>query len=245
LALAQAGADIALLDICENLSYPTYPMATRTELEETAADVRELGRRALPLICDVRNAEQVAAAVEKTVAELGAPDILVCNAGVAGLGASWEISEEAWDAMIDINLKGSWLCAKYVVPHMIARRSGKIIFISSSAGLKPLSWMAHYNAAKMGVVALMKTMAIELGQYNINVNSIHPTGVDTAIISGEAAEAGISRAQLAAQIGERNLLPVELMPPQAISDAVVWLASDASRFVTGHTLAVDAGYTVG
>jgi (+)-trans-carveol dehydrogenase len=127
---------------------------------------------------------------------------------------------------------------------MIARRSGKIIFTSSSAGLKPLSWMAHYNAAKMGVVALMKTMAVELGQYNINVNSVHPTGVDTTIIDGEAAEAGISREQLANQIGETNLLPVQLLPTQAITDAVMWLASDEARFVTGHTLAVDAGYTV-
>jgi NAD(P)-dependent dehydrogenase (short-subunit alcohol dehydrogenase family) len=219
-------------------------MATRQELDETAQAVRELGGQALPLIGDVRNSIEVENAVKLTVEILGIPDILVCNAGVAGLGASWEISEEAWDAMIEVNLKGCWLTAKYVVPHMIARRSGKIIFTSSSAGLKPLSWMAHYNAAKMGVVALMKTMAVELGQYNINVNSVHPTGVDTTIIDGEAAEAGISREQLANQIGETNLLPVQLLPTQAITDAVMWLASDEARFVTGHTLAVDAGYTV-
>jgi NAD(P)-dependent dehydrogenase (short-subunit alcohol dehydrogenase family) len=219
-------------------------MATRQELDETAKMVRETGRQALPLVCDVRYANEVDDAVKLTVELLGVPDIVVCNAGVAGLGASWEISEEAWDSMMDVNLKGSWLTTKYIVPHMIERRSGKIIFISSSAGLKPLSWMAHYNAAKMGVVALMKTMAIELGQYNINVNSIHPTGVDSAIIAGEAAEAGITKEQLAAQIGEVNLLPVQLMPAQAITDAVLWLASDEARFVTGHTLAIDAGYTV-
>jgi SDR family mycofactocin-dependent oxidoreductase len=244
LALAEAGADVAILDICRDLPYPHYPMATPQELEETAQAVRKLGRKALPLVCDVRKAQEVETAVRQTIETLGVPDIVVCNAGVAGLGASWQISEEAWDAMIDVNLKGCWLVAKYVVPSMIERRSGKIIFISSSAGLKPLSWMAHYNAAKMGVVALMKTMAIELGQYNINVNSVHPTGVDTAIITGEAAEVGITKEQLVEQISTTNLLPVGLLPAQAITDAVLWLASDEARFITGHTLAVDAGYTV-
>jgi SDR family mycofactocin-dependent oxidoreductase len=244
LALARAGADVALLDICRDLPYPRYPMATREELSETAEAVRKLERRALELVCDVRQAAEVEAAVARTVEELGRIDILVCNAGVAGLGASWEISEEAFDIMLDVNLKGSWLPAKYVAPHMIAQRSGRIIFISSTAGLRPLSWMAHYNAAKMGVVALMKTMAIELGQYNVTVNSLHPTGVNTEIITGEAAEAGISREALAAQIGRDHVLPVELLEPQDMAEVMLFLTSDAARYITGQTLAVDAGYTL-
>lgn len=244
LALAEAGADIALLDICRDLPYPNYPMATREDLSATATTVRSLGRKALELVCDVRVAAEVEAAVARIVAELGRVDILVNNAGVAGLGSSWEISEEAFDIMLDVNLKGSWLTAKYVIPHMIARKSGRIIFISSTAGLRPLSWMAHYNAAKMGVVALMKTMALELGQYNITVNSIHPSGVNTGIITGEAAEAGLRREELAAQIGDKHVLPVELLEPQDVSQAVLFLASDAARYITGQTLAVDAGYTL-
>jgi len=244
LALAKAGADVALLDICQNLAYPRYPMANRAELSQAAAAVRELGRQAIELVCDVRQAEEVAASVTRTVAELGRIDILVNNAGVAGLGASWEISEEAFDAMLDVNLKGSWLMAKYVAPHLIAQGSGRIIFISSTAGLRPLAWMAHYNAAKMGVVGLMKTMAIELAPYNITVNSLHPTGIDTEIITGEAAEAGMSREALAAQIGRDHLLPVGLLPPQEIANALLFLASDAARYITGQTLAIDAGYTL-
>ncbi len=153
--MAREGADIAALDICHDLPYPRYPLATAEDLEETVRQVEALGRRALPLRVDVRSGPDMQAAVATTIETLGRIDILVCNAGIADMALTWDITEDWWDMMLDVNLKGYWLAVKYVVPQMLAQQSGgRIIMTSSVAGLRGEPGMAHYCASKWGVVGL-------------------------------------------------------------------------------------------
>lgn len=245
LTMAGEGADIAALDICRSLPYPRYPLATDGDLAATVAGVKALGRRALGLIADVRSASEMEAAVREAIGSFGRIDILVCNAGFADMANAWDVTEEWWNIMLDVNLKGYWLAIKYVVPHMIAQqRGGRIIMTSSIAGLKGMPGLAHYCAAKWGVVGLAKSLAMEVAQYGITVNTLHPTGVDTALITGMAQAAGIPKDQFVAQLRDDNLLPVQLVDPQDVANAALWLASDAARYVTGQELKVDAGQMV-
>ncbi|NTU82496.1 MAG: mycofactocin-coupled SDR family oxidoreductase [Chloroflexales bacterium] len=242
LTLARAGADIAALDICRDLPYPRYGLASRADLDETVGQVRALGRRALALVADVRSAGEIEAAVRETIGALGRIDILICNAGIADMATTWDVTEEWWDIMLDVNLKGYWLAAKYVVPQMLAQQSGgRIIMTSSVAGLKGMPGLSHYCAAKWGVVGLARSLAIEVAEHGITVNTIHPTGVDTALITGMAQAAGIPKEQLVAQLRQDNLLPVQLIEAQDIANAALWLVSDEARYVTGLELKVDAG----
>ena len=240
--MAREGADIAALDICHDLPYPRYALARSEELSETLERVRRLGRHALGLEADVRSAAEMEAAVAETIAAFGHIDILVCNAGIADMALAWDITEEWWDTMIDVNLKGYWLAAKYVVPHMIARkRGGRIIMTSSVAGLRGEPGMAHYCASKWGVVGLAKALAQELSEHSITVNTLHPSGVDTAIIKGMAEAADMATGDLVNFISTGHTMPVKLLDVDDIANAALWLASDESRYVTGHTLNVDAG----
>ena len=240
--MAREGADIAALDICKNLPYPRYALASEADLAETIRQVGAWGRRGLKIVTDVRSAPEMEAAVHQTIAALGRIDILVCNAGVCDMANTWDITEEWWDIMLDINLKGCWTAIKYVVPHMIAQQSGgRIILTSSVAGLKGLAGLAHYCAAKWGVVGLAKALALEVAPYGITVNTLHPTNVDTPLIGGMAEAAGIPLAEFKEQIGRNNLLPIDLVDPQDLANAALWLASDEARYVTGQALKVDAG----
>lgn len=242
LTMAREGADIAALDICRNLPYPRYALASHADLNETVAQVRACGRTILPLVADVRCASEMEAAVHQTIEEFGHIDILVCNAGIADMANTWDVTEEWWDATIDINLKGYWLAVKYVVPHMIERnRGGRIIMTSSVAGLRGKTGLSHYCASKWGVVGLAKALALEVAPYNITVNTLHPTGVDTAIITGMASAAGIPRNEITNHLQSVNILPVELVDAQDVANAALWLASDDARYVTGQELKVDAG----
>lgn len=240
--MAREGADIAALDICRDLPYPRYSLATQADLDETIHQVRKQGRQALPLVADVRCAQEMEAAVNRTIKEFGHIDILVCNAGIADMAYTWDVTEEWWDVMIDINLKGCWLAVKYVVPHMLERnQGGRIIMTSSVAGLRGKLGLSHYCASKWGVVGLAKALALEVAPYNITVNTIHPTGVNTEIISGMAQASNISRDQIIQHLQSVNILPVELVEPEDIANAALWLASDDARYVTGLELKVDAG----
>lgn len=243
--LAREGADIAALDVCRDLPYPRYGLATRSDLDETVELVRAHGRRALPLVADVRSAAEVEAAVAATIAAFGHIDILICNAGIADMATAWDVTEEWWDIMLDVNLKGYWLAVKYVVPHMLARgKGGRIIMTSSVAGLKGLPGLSHYCAAKWGVVGLARSLAIEVAPHGITVNTLHPTGVDTALITGMAQAAGMPKEQLVEQLRQDNLLPVQLVEAQDIANAALWLVSEEARHVTGLELKVDAGQMV-
>ncbi len=242
ITLARAGADIAALDICRDLPYPRYGLASQADLDDTVHEVQSLGRRALALVADVRSASAMEAAVQTTISTFGHIDILICNAGIADMATTWDVTEEWWDVMLDVNLKGAWLAAKYVVPHMIAQqRGGRIIMTSSVAGLKGMAGLSHYCAAKWGVVGLARSLALEVAPFSITVNTLHPTGVDTPLITGMAQAAGMPKAQLVDQLRDGHPLPVDLVAPQDIANAALWLVSDAARYVTGLELKIDAG----
>jgi SDR family mycofactocin-dependent oxidoreductase len=241
LTLAGEGADIAVLDICRDLDYPHYSLGTRAQLDEVVAEVKKLGRRAIGLVADVREKMDVKSAVEGTLAEFGHIDILVNNAAVAGMLPFWEITEAQWDAMLDTNLKGCWLTAKYVAPHMIAQRSGKIVNISSVAGAKGWANLAHYTAAKHGLIGLTRTMAIELAPYHINVNAVLPGTVASPMLNGLAEELGLTSEDIQTTFLPSHLFQ-EVIQPQDIADAVLWLVSEQARFVTGAAIPVDAGW---
>ena len=179
-----------VLDVGRALSYPGYAMGTTAELESLVDECQRLGVECLPFAADVRDDVAVTAAVAITAERFGRIDILFNNAGICGYGLAHELSEEAWDAMLDINLKGAWLVARRVIPRMIAQKSGVIINNSSIAGLRGMARLSHYAASKWGLTGLTKSWAIELAPYNIRVVSIHPTGVNTPMNDGLAASKG-------------------------------------------------------
>lgn len=240
LALAREGAHIAALDVARKLDYPSYAFGTAAELESLADECATVGVECLPLQADVRDAAAVRAAVAATVGRWGRIDILFNNAGICGYGLAHELSEAAWDAMLDINLKGAWLVAREVIPHMIARKAGVIINNSSVAGLRGMARLSHYAASKWGLVGLTKSWAIELAPYNIRVVSLHPTGVNTPMNDGLAALEGATPEQIAER-SAGNLLAVPWIEPEDVAAAVVYLASDRARFITGSQFVLDAG----
>lgn len=239
-ALAREGANIAALDVARQLSYPGYGLGTSEALDSLVEECRALGVEALPLVADVRDDKAVGAAVEQVSARWGRVDILFNNAGICAYGLAHELTEEAWDAMLDINLKGAWITAKHVIPHMIAQRSGVILNNSSIAGLRGMARLSHYAASKWGLVGLTKSWAIELAPYNVRVISIHPTGVNTPMNDGLAALEGATPKEIAER-SAGNLLDVPWIEPADVAAAVVYLASDRARFITGSQFVLDAG----
>ena len=240
LALAREGANVAALDVGRPLAYPGYAMGTTGELDSLVAECERLGVRCLSFAADVRDDAAVTAAVEQTVARLGRLDVLFNNAGICGYGLAHELSEEAWDAMLDVNLKGAWQVARRVIPHLIRQRAGVIINNSSVLGLRGAARLSHYVASKWGLVGLTKSWALELAAYNIRVVSIHPTGVNTPMNDGLAALENLTPIQIAER-SAGNLLPVPWVEPEDVAAAVVFLASDRARFVTGSQFVLDAG----
>ena len=243
LALARAGAAIAALDICRDLEVPTYPLGTRAELDAVVAAVEDLDRPALGLVADVRSADEVVAAVAETVATFGRLDIVVNNAAIAGSGPFWELTEEQWDAVVDTDLKGVWLVSKYAAPHLLKRPGGRIVNISSTAGARGLAHFAHYSAAKHGVIGLTRTMAVELAPYGVTVNAILPGAVASPMLDGLAEELGGTPADIHRVFLHHQLFE-EVLEPREITEALLWLVSDAARHITGHCLAVDGGWLV-
>jgi NAD(P)-dependent dehydrogenase (short-subunit alcohol dehydrogenase family) len=240
LALAREGVHVAALDVAKPLAYPGYALATPEGLESLAAECRALGVECLTFAADVRDAQAVGAAVEATAARLGRIDVLFNNAGICGYGLTHELTEEAWDAVLDINLKGAWLVARQVIPHMIRQRSGVIINNSSVLGLRGAARLSHYAASKWGMVGLTKSWAIELAPHNVRLVSIHPTGVNTPMQDGLAALEHLTPLEIAER-SAGNLLAVPWVEPEDVASAVVFLASDRARFVTGSQFALDAG----
>ncbi|MFA1551834.1 mycofactocin-coupled SDR family oxidoreductase [Actinomadura chokoriensis] len=252
--LAEEGADIIAVDICANIDTvtPYYPLATEEELAETVAQVEALGRRIVARKADVRDLDGLQKAFDDGLAELGRIDTVVANAGIATYGKAWELTAEQWRDMIDVNLTGVFHTARVAIPAMIeAGRGGSIMFTSSIGGLKGVQHVAHYVAAKHGLVGLMRTLANELGPHSIRVNTVHPTNVDTIMIQNPGTYAMFSPgdpepSQEKAMPGflSLNTLPVPWVESADISNAVLFLASDESRYITGVTLPVDAGATV-
>nr|PZN37275.1 MAG: SDR family mycofactocin-dependent oxidoreductase [Actinomycetota bacterium] len=249
--LAQEGADIIAVDICRQIDSVPYPMATPDDLAETVKQVEALDRRIVAVEADVRDHDALKAAVDQGVAELGRLDIVVANAGICSLGSAEEMSVQTWRDMIDVNLTGVWLTAKVAIPHLKAAGGGSIILTSSVAGLQGAGNVSHYVAAKHGVVGLMRSLALELAPFRIRVNSVHPTQVDTPMIMNEAMyrlflpDAEHPTREDFAPVSEAlNALPTPWVDPADVSNAVLFLASDEARYITGVTLPVDAGALV-
>ena len=248
--LAQEGADIIAVDLAGQVASVPYPMATPEDLDQTVKEVEALDRRIVATQADVRNYGALKAALDDGVAQLGRLDIVSGNAGIFSFGTLEELDDTTWQDMIDVNLTGVWHTAKAAIPHLRAAGGGSIILTSSTAGLQAIENMGHYNSAKHGVVGLMRTLARELAPDMIRVNSVHPTVVNTDMIQNSAAyelfapdlpEAERTKEALAPRFGGLNVLPIPWVEPVDISNAVLWLASDEARYVTGVTLPVDAG----
>ncbi len=250
LRLAEEGADIIALDIAASVESVPYALATPDELAETVDLVRKSGRRAVSRIVDVRDGEALTAAVNETVAELGQLDIVSANAGVLSVGLAQDLTEQAWSQVIDINLSGAWRTARATIPHLIDR-GGSIVLTSSIAGLIPQPGVSHYVAAKHGLVGLMKTLALELAPRGIRVNSLHPTGVSTKMILDDAMVAMAlpgdpepTVEKYAAMLTRQQAMPVPWVEPIDVSNALLFLASDEARYITGVALPVDAGAVI-
>ncbi|MFC9978396.1 mycofactocin-coupled SDR family oxidoreductase [Gordonia sp. NPDC127522] len=253
--LASEGADIIGTDICDDVVGMPYPMASRDELAETQRLVEAEGRRALMIEADVRDGDAMDEAVRRAYEEFGRIDVVIANAGISNPGPKmWEITEDAWNAQIDIMLTGVWRTIKPVIPRMIEDGTrGSIIMISSVAGIKPEPHVSAYAAAKAGEVALGNSLAKEVAEYGIRVNTVHPTSVDADIIRlnyplQRSVRPDLDRLPTREEFGEAvskmNIMPVWWLDPIDVAYGVLYLASDESRYVTGTRLSIDAGASI-
>jgi len=242
--LAREGADIIALDICAPVSESiTYAAATPEELAETVRAVEAEGRKVLAREVDIRDDAALRQLVSDGVEQFGRLDILVANAGVLSWGRVWELTDEQWDAVIGVNLSGTWRSLRAVIPAMIeAGNGGSIVVVSSAAGLKATPGNGHYSAAKHGLVGLTNTLAIELGEFAIRVNSIHPYSVDTPMIEPKLMmQVFAEHPRYVHSFGPMLLQPNGFMAADEVSDVVVWLAGAGSGTLTGAQIPVDKG----
>lgn len=248
--LAEEGADVIAIDVCKQIDTVPIPMSTPEDLDETVEQVQKLGRRIVATQVDVRDYDALKAAVDDGVSRLGRLDIVVANAGLAASGNEiHKMEKELWQDSIDVNLTGVWHTAKASVPHLIeGGRGGAVVLTSSVGGLKAHPHVGNYVSAKHGVVGLMRTMAVELAQYSIRVNSVHPTQVNTPMLLNDMTyrmfrpDLENPTAEDMAPISQMmNALPVPWVEPVDISNAVLFLTSDEGRYITGVTLPIDAG----
>jgi SDR family mycofactocin-dependent oxidoreductase len=252
LALAREGADIIGLDLCAKPSTTAYPGATEEDLQETVRLVKEAGGQIVADVADTRDYGQVKSVYDKGIQQFGRVDIVLPNAGICSGAKTWEITPEAWREMVDINLNGVFHTVKAAIPTMIAQKQGgSIVFIGSTEALKGAENISSYAAAKHGVTGLMTSLARELGQYDIRVNSINPTCVDTHMINNEFVY-GLFRPDLAHPTRDdviegftgTHILPVPWIQPQDVSNAILYLVTDSGRYITASTMVIDAGFMV-
>jgi (+)-trans-carveol dehydrogenase len=248
--LAEEGADIIAVDVCRAFHDSPAPASTPEDLAETADMVKDLDRRAVTAEVDVRDFDALKAALDSGVDQLGRLDIVVANAGIGTTGVKLhKMADDGWEETIDVNLGGVWKTVKAAVPHLLAGgRGGSVIITSSVGGLKAYPRVGHYIAAKHGVVGLMRTFAVELGQHSIRVNTVHPTHVNTPLLMNEPTYRMFrpdlqspGPDDLAPVCQSFHFLPIPWVEPADISNAVLFLASEEARYITGVTLPVDAG----
>lgn len=252
LRMAQEGADIVAIDIAKQIDTVPYPIGRPEDLEETVRQVEALDRRIVASQADTRDYDAVKTALDDGVAQLGRLDIVAANAGIFTTGRLEDLTDEQWDDTLDTNLKGVWHTAKAAIPHLRAAGGGSMILTSSTAGLIAVENFGHYVASKHGVVGLMRTLALELAADFIRVNSVHPTAVDTDMIQNgmtyqlfapDLPESEQTKENLAPRFQTVNALPIPWVEAVDISNAVLFLASDEARYITGVTLPIDAGST--
>jgi SDR family mycofactocin-dependent oxidoreductase len=247
LRLAEEGADLVLVDIGRAVATVPYPGARPEQLEAVAAEVEALGRRALACPVDVTDGPALRAALDDAARQLGALDILVAAAGIDSWGRAWELTDEQWHAMLEVNLTGVWQSAKAAAPHMIERNAGAMVFIGSVLSHRANRAFAHYTAAKHGVLGLMRAFALELAPHLIRVNSVDPTVVATDMVMNQAyldrliGKTGATLEDARAHYLQWNTLPVPWLEPVDVANAVLFLASDEARGITGTALPVDLG----
>jgi len=251
--LAEEGADIIAMDICQNIDSVPYPLATPEDLETTAALVEKIGRRIVTSETDVRDGAAVTRAIDGGVVALGRLDILVANAGIVSFRAAEKVSSSSWDETIGTNLTGVWHACRAAMPHLIeGKRGGSMVLISSSAAHVGLANLSAYSASKGGVVGLMRSLATELGPHMIRVNTIHPSSVATPMAHNEATyklfrgrsgkkEGPLTKGEIEDAYRPLNSLPIPWLEPVDISNAIIYLVSNLGRYVTGTQLSVDAG----
>jgi SDR family mycofactocin-dependent oxidoreductase len=254
LKLASEGADVIAVDIgggrVETIS---YELASEADLDSTVKDIEAMGRRAVKAVGDVRSLSDLQAAVDAGLSELGKIDIVCANAGIGSWAVAWEMTEQQWKDMIDINLTGVFNATRAALPSMVERgEGGSIVLTSSTAGLRAYANTAHYTAAKHGVIGLMKVLAQEAGPHRIRVNAVCPTTVRTPLVINDSTfELFAPHLENPTEDDVRepfeslNILPgVAWIEPEDVSDAVLFLCSDAAKFITGVSLPIDAGNIV-
>ncbi|OBJ09403.1 mycofactocin-coupled SDR family oxidoreductase [Mycobacterium sp. 1465703.0] len=247
--LAREGANIIGIDICADIAANGYPMASHEELDETVAMVEDAGGKMLGTVADVRDFDQVKAAVDTGVEHFGRLDIVLANAGIAPLAfRQLSIEEELaqWRAVTGVNLDGAYHTAWAAIPHLLAgNRGGVIIFTSSTAGIKGFGGLQGgglgYAASKHGIVGLMRTLANALAPLSIRVNTVHPTAVNTMMATNPDMTEFLEKNPDAGP-HLQNPMPVAMMEPEDVSAAIAYLVSDEAKYVTGVTFPVDAGF---
>jgi len=250
--LAREGADIIAVDIAKQVDSVPYPMATPEDLAETVRQVEALDRRIVATQADVRDYDALKQALDEGVAQLGRLDIVSANAGIVSYDQAEDLAEQTWRDVIDVDLTGVWLTVKAAIPHLRATGGGSITIMNSGAGLKGAPNLGHYAAAKHGVVGLMQSLANELAPDMVRVNTVHPSAVDTDMIHNQALyhqllpdhPGDITRQEIEPVFQTLNALPIPWVESVDISNAVLFLASDEARYITGVTLPVDAGASV-
>jgi SDR family mycofactocin-dependent oxidoreductase len=249
ITFAREGADIVVCDLASQIETVPYAMSNPDDLSETVKLVEEQDRRCIAMQADVRDTAQVKSVVDRAIAEFGHVDILIANAGIVAPVPLVDISDEAWSDMVGTDLTGVFKSIRAVAPHMIERRSGRIIATSSMVGKTGVPGLSHYVAAKWGVIGLVKSAALEFGQYGITVNAVCPTNVDTPMIQNQAMYSlfapdipNPSRDDVVPGFTSLNALPVPWVQVQDISEGMLYLAAESGRYVTGETLTVAAGW---
>ncbi|CAJ61166.1 MULTISPECIES: mycofactocin-coupled SDR family oxidoreductase [Frankia] len=248
LRLAEEGADIIAVDLCGRIGSVPYDMATADDLAETIKEIEALDRRVVGRQADVRKSGELDAVVEQAISELGPIDVVCANAGIFSMAPFSEITDEMWDDMLAVNLTGVFRTVRAVLPSMIeSGRGGSIVLISSAAGLVGFANFAHYTAAKHGVIGLMRTLVNEISSHGIRVNTVHPNSVDTKMIMNDATyrlfdPANPTRERFGEIFQTLNPMRIPWVEPVDVSNAVLYLASDESRYVTGAMIPVDGGF---
>lgn len=252
LTLAREGASIIGLDVCAKPSTTPYPGATEEDLQETVRQVKEIGGQIFVDIADTRDYAAVQGVFDRGIEQFGRVDIVLPNAGICSGAKTWELSPEDWREMVDINLNGVFHTVKAAIPTLIAQNEGgSIVFTGSTEALKGAENISSYAASKHGVTGLMTSLARELGQYNIRVNSVNPTCVDTHMINNDFVY-GLFRPDLDKPTRDdvtdtftsTHVLPVPWIQPQDVSNAILYLVTEPGRFITATPLVIDAGFIV-